>query len=210
MTHAPRNEHDERDRSPADDGTGKPERSWRRRRFGQAVAASAPVLMTLHSRPLRAGANCTVSGWVSGNTSLHHELEACGGRTPGYWQGPQSKRDFAGWRDSHDKPLNDPAFGFYFLDATVDGLPATLQQAVERQTPLDGLGNLGQQLVRFGTAALLNARYRRPPYPLNEQRVRDLLLLGLEGGGTTDRGDYLTADQVKAFLENTMDTPTWG
>jgi len=201
-------------RPPAEAGKrgagGEPAGRWNRRRFGQAVLATAPVIMTLHSRPLRAGANCTISGWVSGNTSLHHELETCGGRTPGYWQGPQSKVDHQGWELSHEKPVNDPSVGFYGLSVTVNGVTATMQQAVERQTPLDGVGNLEQQIIRFAAAALLNARYLRPPYPLTEQQVADLLYLGLAGGGTTERGDFLTAEQVKDFLENTMDRPDWG
>lgn len=200
----------ERESAPSGDGRSA---AWSRRRFGQAAMASAPVLMTLHSRPLQAAAaNCTVSGWVSGNTSLHHELEDCGGFTPGYWQGPASKTQNSGWRVIHEERL-DSNDGFPGLTYTVGGVPATLQDAVEGpgQTPFDGIGQDERQLVRFATAALLNARFNRPPYPLNETRVRDLLAIGLAGGGTTPGGDFLTDAQVKAYLENTMSgEESWG
>lgn len=209
MSDAPRNEHDEKDRAPATGGGEPAQRPWSRRRFGQAVAASAPVLMTLHSRPLQADANCSVSGWVSGNTSLHHELEACGGRTPEYWASEDSKHDYPEWEKRHQQPSH--AYPFHSINHKVKGRPASMQQCVDRQTRLDGVDGLGQQIVCLGAAALLNARYRRPPYPLNEERVRELVLLGLRGGGSTDRGDSLTAEQVKDFLENTMSgREDWG
>lgn len=62
--------------------------NWSRRKFG-AAAASAAVVMSINSSPLRAAtsAQCTVSGWVSANVSLHgEEPVSCGGRSPGYWR----------------------------------------------------------------------------------------------------------------------------
>jgi len=184
---------------------------WSRRRFGKAALVATPVLATLYGRPLHAAANCTPSGWVSGNTSLHHELEDCGGNTPGYWQGPASKMENPGWDDIKDKLLNS-SHGFPGLDFYVGGQPATLHQAVEGpgQTPFDGTGSLVRQIMRFGTAALLNARFIMG-YPLTEAQVGEIVASAvLYGGYTTPGGDFLSDVQVKAFLENTMDMPTWG
>ncbi len=184
---------------------------WSRRRFGKAALVATPVLASLYGRPLRAAPNCMPSGWVSGNTSLHHDLEDCGGNTPGYWQGPASKSQHPGWDDSKDRLL-DSSYGFPGLGFYVAGKPATLQQAVEGpgETPFDGTGMLVRQLMRFGTAALLNSRFLIG-YTLTESQVTEMVAMAvLHGGYTTPGGDYLTDVQVKAFLENTMDVPGWG
>jgi len=205
----PRRDGDETPRPDAA-GAGTSAR-WSRRRFGKAALAATPVLATLYGRPLQAAANCTPSGWVSGNTSIHHEAEYCGGKTPGYWQGPASKSQNHVWEETADALLNS-SYGFPGLDFYVGGVPATLQQAVEGpgQTPFDGADMLIRQLMRFGTAALLNARYISS-YPLTEAQVTELVAMAvLHGGYTTPGGDYLSDEQVKGFLENTMDMPSWG
>lgn len=201
-------------------GAGNPSQ-WSRRRFGKAALVATPVLATLYGRPLRAAPNCSPSGWVSGNTSLHHELEDCGGNTPGYWQGPASKTQHRRWDEIHqeelDSPLGFPGLGRYSLAAKPGEdanavREATLQNAVEGpgQTPFLGTGTLERQLIRFGTAALLNARFVMG-YALTEAQVTEMVAMAvLHGGYTTPSGDFLTPGQVKAFLENTMDMPGWG
>lgn len=189
--------------APADPG---------RRRFGKGIAATAPVLLTLYGRPLFAGANCTPSGWVSGNTSLHHTALDCGGKTPGYWARPESKDDEPGWQRSHERALDDPDFGFPGPAYTVSGVPATPQQAVEdpRETPFDGVDPATRELVHFGVAALLNARYQ-PGYRLSQSQVVKMVYAAINSGEyVTPSGDVLTARQVHYFLENTMNVPGWG
>lgn len=184
---------------------------WSRRRFGKGALVATPVLATLYGRPLRAAANCTPSGWVSGNASMHHDLEDCGGRTPDYWQGTTSKEHHPGWDDIKDQLL-DSTHGFAGLGFYVGGEPATLQQAVEgaTETPFDGAGILVRQLMRFGTAALLNARFLIG-YSLTETQVTEMVAMAvLHGSYTSPSGDFLTDEQVKAFLENTMNVPGWG
>ena len=196
---------------PGSGESSAPTGQWSRRRFGKTALGVTPVIATLYGRPLWAAANCTPSGWVSGNTSNHHELEDCRGNTPGYWQGPASKNQHPGWRDTQDQLL-DSAHGFSGLSFYVGGEPATMQQAVEGpgQTPFDSTDMLTRQLIRFGTAALLNARYVIG-YSLSETEVTEMVAMAsLHGGDTTPGGDYLEDRQVKAFLENTMDTPSWG
>lgn len=199
------------ERVPAHHESATPTEQWSRRRFGKTALGATSVIATLYGRPLWAAANCTPSGWVSGNTSNHHELEDCGGNTPGYWQGPASKNQHPGWKNTQDELL-DSSHGFSGVSFFVGGEPATMQQAVEGpgETPFDATDMLTRQLMRFGTAALLNARYVIG-YSLTESEVTEMVAMAvLHGGYTTPGGDYLEDSQVKAFLENTMDTPSWG
>ncbi|MDZ7829147.1 MAG: hypothetical protein U5K33_06565 [Halofilum sp. (in: g-proteobacteria)] len=185
---------------------------WSRRRFGKAALVATPVLATLYGRPLHAAANCTPSGWVSGNTSMHHDLQDCGGRTPGYWQSDNSKWQNDGWKATYMDLLDSPT-GFPGLSFYVGDRPATCQDAVEGpgQTPFNGTTTLVRQIMRFGMAALLNIRYT-PGYALDDEMlITEMVAMAVTTGGyTTPGGDYLSAEQVKAFLENTMDMPSWG
>lgn len=214
------NEHKDRTREP---GSTAPEQApagretvvsaeqRSRRRFGKIALGVTPVVATLYGRPLWAAANCTPSGWVSGNTSNHHELGDCGGYTPGFWQGPQSKRQYPGWDKIHEELLSS-SHGFPGLSFTAGGQSPTLQQAVEGagQARFDNADMLSRQLIRFGTAALLNARFNIG-YSLTETEVTEMVGMAIHHGGyTSPGGDYLDAAQVKAFLENTMDKPSWG
>jgi hypothetical protein len=56
-----------------------------RRRLLQGALASAPVLMTLVSRPVLAGQCTTPSGYVSANASTAGRGVTCTGRSPEYW-----------------------------------------------------------------------------------------------------------------------------
>jgi hypothetical protein len=56
-----------------------------RRRLLKGLAAGAPFVFTVASRPVQ-GAFCTPSAWVSGNLSDHAvKLLSCGGNGPQYW-----------------------------------------------------------------------------------------------------------------------------
>ncbi|SEO98318.1 hypothetical protein SAMN04488052_105186 [Aquisalimonas asiatica] len=201
--------------APASAKSGDP-KSWSRRRFGVG-AVSASVIMSLHAQPLKAAANCTPSGWVSGNTSLHQELEECGGRTPGYWQNDNHPHHPQGWRETYYEALNSN-HGFPGLNGlTGSGTngEATLLDAVSGPGRQDlGMGDSTlRQVVRFGTAALLNARYPSvsPGYPLSESEVVDIVTQTLMAGEyVTSSGDVLDEEQVHRFLANTMDSPSWG
>lgn len=200
-----------RERASSQVDSSTPGEGWSRRRFGKTALGVTPVIATLYGRPLSAAANCTPSGWVSGNTSNHHELEDCGGYTPGYWQSKNSKGQYRGWGNIHDELL-DSSYGFPELSFFVGGAPATMQHAVEGpgKTPFDSTDMLTRQVMRFGTAALLNARYVIG-YSLTETEVTEIVAMTvLHGGYTSPAGDYLDALQVKAFLENTMAAPSWG
>lgn len=198
---------------PATSGDPK---SWARRRFGVG-AVSASVIMSLHAQPLKAAANCTPSGWVSGNTSLHQELTECGGRTPGYWQNENHPHHPQGWKETYHEALNSN-YGFPglngFMGSGSNG-EATLVNAVSGPGKQDlGIGDSSvRQVIRFGTAALLNARYPSvsPGYPLSESEVVEIVTQAIMTGEyMTSSGDVLDLDQVHRFLENTMDAPEWG
>lgn len=64
-----------------------------RRRFLAGGLASAPLILTLTSRPALAtgggywgGGGCGPSSMVSGNLSNNTEPQGCEGKTPGYWK----------------------------------------------------------------------------------------------------------------------------
>lgn len=240
---------DEQDPRPETSQESLDARGRNRRRLSKAALGAAPVLMTLHSAPLRAaGANCMPSGWVSGNTSRHDQPQDCGGRTPGYWSGSGNSRNMnlnsaafqnhPSWRQAvEDGEAFISNYGFPGVAADyseyddqagggnpgnpgnpgnsggmTDATPLTMLGAVAASTEVLGLSGIPheRQIIRFGTAALLNARYT-PGYPLSEQMVRDIVTDTLNDGYyIANSGDRLEPEQVKAFLENTMDTPTWG
>ena len=206
---------------PETSGAVPPERTrgWTRRRFGQGVAAAAPLVMTMHSRPLQAAANCTVSGWVSGNVSLHHDLEECGGYTPGFWQGNSANLpgDWEGNRDI--RLVNDPVYGldglptFTTITGNDDVRDTTMHDAVDQASNIIELpkNSDDRKLVRFGTASLLNARHVSG-YPLSEDVVRTMVRDAyFNGEYIAPSGDRLSKNQVWRFLENTMNgKEEWG
>src|SRR6266498_4163614 len=68
---------------PPSSSGGDPKAS--RRRLLQGALASAPVLMTLVSRPVLAQQCTTPSGYVSANASTGGPGVICTGRSPEYW-----------------------------------------------------------------------------------------------------------------------------
>ncbi|WP_019625807.1 hypothetical protein [Thioalkalivibrio sp. ALJT] len=212
-------------------------RGRNRRRLGKAALGTAPVLMTLHAAPLKAaGANCMPSGWVSGNTSRHDQPEDCGGEPSGYWGAADSEGnpDFnspafvhhSGWRDVVEQGgefVSEHGFpditNVYLQPAesggnggSVDEVPLTLFRAVSDPGSIRALTGVPHErdIIRLGVAALLNARHTSG-YPLTEMQVRRIVTATLNQGFlVANSGDRLEPEQVKAFLENTMGTPTWG
>lgn len=87
----------------ADESAKTDARREARRRVLLGGLATAPLIMTLASRPALAGGgghwgggkNCGPSTLMSGNTSSNHEPEGCRGLTPGYWKThPDKSGDF--------------------------------------------------------------------------------------------------------------------
>jgi len=107
---------------PNKDGTD-PDLS--RRRLLQGGLASAPVLMTLVSRPVLAQQCQSPSGFVSGNASIVN-FQICTGSTPEFWKQEQS---FGSWVAPYS-PVNVGAVGGLssrratLFDTTVLTIPA--------------------------------------------------------------------------------------
>lgn len=59
-----------------------------RRRFVRGGLATAPVLLSVVSRPVGAVGCSAASAFASVNTSRPRNSYVCGGRTPGYWKQP--------------------------------------------------------------------------------------------------------------------------
>ncbi|MBK1727475.1 hypothetical protein [Halorhodospira neutriphila] len=162
-----------------------------RRRFGKAALGGIPALLTLRSQPLRAAGNCSISGFASANSG-ESETESCGGRGSEYWSGSLSKQDFPEWARNQNEPV-DSEYGFPEL---VNAGNITLQEAVE---------GAASELLRAGTAALLNAKFILG-YTLTEEEVREIVTVTQRDGVyVTSAGDELTTSQVTAFFENTFD-----
>lgn len=73
-----------RSNEPAESAVSDSARREARRRVLAGGLASAPLVLTLASRPALAS-HCSISGMTSGNLSSTHDV-VCEGRTPGYWK----------------------------------------------------------------------------------------------------------------------------
>ena len=180
--------------------TDRPE-SWSRRRFGAAAVATS-VVVGLHSNPLRAdkiGGNCTPSGWVSGNASVHGEAQDCKAHGPEDWssQRVEVQGQWQNWPlHSQFKLSHHP---------TVDRNPATFGHAVS-DTYFDATSQEVRELLKFGAAAFLNARFAT--YPLSESEVQGMVSSACNRDPYRTRsGDLLEPEQVLMFLKNTMGHP---
>jgi hypothetical protein len=137
---------------PLSPAGGDPKAS--RRRLLQGALASAPVLMTLVSRPVLAQQCTTPSGYVSANASTAGRGVACTGRTPGYWKQSQH---FSSWTPpyypttvpgpgGHNATLFDSVFHPHYPQKT-------LLDVLEPQVVGEGPPN---DVARYVVATLLN------------------------------------------------------
>ncbi|WJW74430.1 hypothetical protein QVG61_07850 [Thiohalobacter sp. IOR34] len=137
--------HRDQDSDPATEGP-----AGSRRRFVKSALVTAPVMLTVASRPALAGARCTLSGMMSGN--LSGPTETCEGCTPGYWR---QQQHFGSWMSPYS-PTDPKTFWTDVLPA-FPGMPAGL-------TLIDALclkGGNYNALARHTVAALLNGAYNR-------------------------------------------------
>ena len=70
---------------PVEDTASTTPPAGSRRRLLQGLL-TAPVLMTVASKPVLAGQMCSPSGFASGNVSTQDNPSACNGYSPGYWK----------------------------------------------------------------------------------------------------------------------------
>ncbi len=171
----------------------------RRKFLIKGASASAPIILTVASRPAMGGNFCTPSGFLSGNLSNPDDDDdddhSCNGKSPGYWKHrfPQKYKDvrfstiFGGvWHDGHGRPW-DPDITLYEV--------LKLKGHDDRH--------------RFGfhsVAVYFNAVYRLDlNYPMRTETVVDIVQQILTLGVYTDpsTGISMDAHEVKHFFEGT-------
>ena len=186
---------------PNKDGTD-PDLS--RRRLLQGGLASAPVLMTLVSRPVLAQQCQSPSGFVSGNASIVN-FQICTGSTPEFWKQEQS---FGSWVAPYS-PVNVGAVG------GLSSRRATLFDTVfgghsfPNQTLLDVLKNGGgppYDVARYCVATLLNCMAGRIPttvltIPALKGLWNDYIKIGFFEPTSGVRWDH---SQIVRYLLTTM------
>lgn len=169
-----------------------------RRRLGKAALASVPVLLTMHSRPLRAAGpgNCDISGWHSGG-SQQPEAQGCGdgARSPEEWRGNIPNDD-----DVKDKQMRN----LFTNTAAGAGIYAekTVEEIIEDSSATTGK----EGLLRVGTAAWLNAHYNRYEngVGLSEERIKEIVNETFSSDEyKTSKATPVTQSEVIQFFEQT-------
>lgn len=197
--------------------SGKPEPTESRRRILKGAIA-APVILSVTSRPVL-GAECTISGFMSGNVSDHgHDTCACG-FTPGAWKTPYSGD--GNWDMTPFDPGSCVNNGQgqcnayngdgtpFFSPTTFSGTdPHYADKTLMQVLWLEG----NQDPYEFGAhiaAALLNA-YAVPGYGMSPSEVQAIYANVDANGGASagyymgDNGKVLSVEQVVAFIQSTL------
>lgn len=190
-----------------------------RRSFLRGGLATAPIVMTLASRPVLGQQACTSpSGMQSANLSNHNHTIPCAGANPLFWAANTSS-----WPTPYVGKTQTVAGGMVAMTTTTGTsgttsavVPATLYHSTT--TGFNGsyfggksmaevlqMGSTGKTGVgRYCAAALLNARDGRTP-PLTEQMVRamwnDFNLKGYYENGANVR--WYAADII-AYIKTTI------
>ncbi|RRQ22854.1 hypothetical protein D6C00_13550 [Thiohalobacter thiocyanaticus] len=181
-------------------------------------AALTPVLLSLTSRPVL-GAECTISGFMSGNVSDHGHDDCACGFTPGAWKTP-----YVGDGNWNHTPF-DPGTcknqgqgqcNNYNGDGTPFFGPSTFSGSDPHyagKTLMQVLWLSGNQDPhQFGAhivAALLNA-YAIPGYGMSPADVQAIYANVDANGGAAggyymgNNGKMLTVEQVVAFIQSTL------
>lgn len=140
-------------RDPAGDAGAdeKPVDAAGRRRFIKGVMGTAPVLLTLASRPVLGGGVCTISGMLSGNVSSPG-AEPCQGCTPGFWKVKQHIQN--NWPQTKFSPCQtfQSVFG-----VTVMGESSTLTLIEALYLKGGANANSEAATARHAVAGLLNS-----------------------------------------------------
>lgn len=181
-------------------------------------AALTPVLLSLSSRPVL-GAECTISGFMSGNVSDHgHDNCACG-YTPGAWKTPYVGD--GNWNNTPFDPGTCKNQGSGQCNAyNGDGTPFFGPSTFSGSDPHYAGKSLMQVLWlqgnqdphQFGAhiaAALLNS-YAVPGYGMSASDVQAIYANVDANGGAAggyymgNNGKMLSVEQVVAFIQSTL------
>lgn len=164
--------------------------SVRRRKLLKGGAAA--LIMTVSSKSALGGP-CTVSGALSGNLSVDHGAEFCGGRSPGYW-----RRNL-----SDGKTRFGDVFGALWHGSAGPWNPKVTLKEVLAMT-----GN--QDRYQFGAhavAAYLNALLL-PSYPMSTHDVIKVVRAVLSPAGVyidPVTGKSLDVINARDFFSDTFD-----
>ena len=182
-------------RKPPPSASGDPRAA--RRRLLQAALGSAPVLMTLVSRPVLAVQCTTPSGFISANASTAGRGVNCTGHTPAYWQNPAN---FAQWPPGF-KPENPMGTRFNDqFDPNLTGNPLLLTVLRFADDP----GSTSNDVARNVSAALLNAAAGLTPV-LTVQIVKHIWSeFGTTGFFSPSSGVHWNATEIIEYLLTTM------
>jgi len=174
-----------------------------RRRILKLGATTAPVMLTLLSRPVL-GATCMTNSAVGSTiTSLTHQVSTCSGLTVSTWSAPATT-----WPDPYKKTTRNGINGW---DATLyhcatTGLSGTTYPG---KTMLDVLkladGTGVTSLGRYIGAALLNARSGKTPV-LSEMTIRNMWNAIVAGPGFYEptAGVKWSPAEIIAYIKTTM------
>lgn len=193
------------DKPHAPYGSLPPERAGRRRLL-QGSLGVAPVLMTVVSRPVLAGARecSTMSGFLSMPTSRHGQPQFCRGLTPGFWKQPQKFNQWpAGYYPQSTK--HHPATKFTdIFNPTLFDPNTTLLQVLEM-----GAGP-PNDLARHIAAEALNIAKGWVPVLTLADIQRVWMQYVMTGGGTAGyyeptAGVKWYHDDIVDYLKSTMD-----
>jgi len=165
-----------------------------RRRLLQGALATAPVLMTLVSRPVLAQQCQTPSGFVSGNASSAGSAVECLGHSPQYWISVSAP-------PHHQWPAGLPP------PREFDSVFAHNSHCYPGKKLLDVLelqGGAPDDVARLIVAALLNAAAGLTPV-LSENAVKGIWGEYLATGSfSPSSGAHWSHDDIIAYLLTTM------
>lgn len=174
-----------------------------RRRLLRGGLASAPVLLSLTSRPVTATTCTPASSHASVNLSRPDQLYTCGGKKPDWWK---DSSNHSQWPAPY-RPVTTTGFPSYpaTLFDTVFGASggysgSTLLQVLESTSSADG-----DRLARSCIAALLNAASGKTPGTvLSEATVKNMW------ASVVSRGYYEPTAGIKWYPAHSVPASTGG
>jgi len=185
--------------------------SEKRRHLLKGIGVSAPLMMTVASRPVL-GAQCTPSAWVSGNLSDHGKMRmSCGGKSTTYWKNNPAHWAGTGYLPGSCAHKHAGLCKAYKSDGTpfhrsAGGVCAG--SAFGNKTMMQVLWLRGRQdSYRLGghiVAALLNAA-TVPDYGMSQDDVLEMYRQLVTGGYyQPSSGPIMTAQDCVRFIRNTF------
>ena len=174
-----------------------------RRRLLRVGAGSAPILLTLLSRPVL-GVECGTASAVGSSLHSSHspQISSCSGLSVSSWTSAST------WPDPYKKTTKNGAHGWDAtpFHCTTTGLTGTIFSG---EVMLDVMklaeDGAAKSVGRYCAAALLNARSNRTPV-LTEATVRNIWnsYVSAKGYYEPTAGVHWGATQIIAYIKSTM------